>query len=251
MTDSPAPRSLGGAVRRGVAWSTASFAITKALAAVSLLVLARLLTPNEFGVVAAMTVLTAVIEVFADLGMRAAVIYEQGEGHDRRVDVAFTINLALFTTLTVVAFLAAPVMASFFRASGYVGLFRLVSLDIIFTGLGQIHDGLLLRDLRFNRRIVALVVNAVVQASVSIILAFLGFGAAALVWGVITGTAASTVALWLITGYRPHLRFDRAIAATMLPYGIAASALSFISQITGQVDPIAVGRILGERALGL
>lgn len=247
-----APRpSLQGSVRSGIAWSIFTFLVTKGLATVSLLVLTRLLAPSQFGVVAAVAAVLSLIELTTDLGMGQAIIYEQEEGHSERVDVAFTINIALTTLLTLLALAAAPLIAGFFHASGHVGLFRLAMLDIFLTGLGGVHDGLLLRDLGFRTRIITQVVNSVVRAGLGITLALLGFGAASLVWGMLAGTAAWAASLWICTDFRPTLRFDREIARSIVPYGVGASMLSLLAQITTQVDVAVVGRVLGQRALGL
>jgi lipopolysaccharide exporter len=243
--------SLGRSVKTGIAWSIFTFAITKGLALVSLLVLTRLLAPSQFGLVAAVTAVLSLIELTTDLGMGQAIIYEQEQGTGERVDVAFTINIALTTVLTIAAFLAAPLIASFFHASHHVGLFRLASLDIFFTGLGGVHDGLLLRDLRFSTRIVTQVAGAIVRAGVGVLLAVLGFGAASLVWGMLAGTAAWAAALWWSTGFRPTLRYHRAIAGSIVPYGIGASMLQLLAQVTTSIDVAVVGRVLGQRALGL
>ncbi len=242
---------LGRSIKSGIAWSIFTFFVTKGLAMVSLLVLTRLLAPSQFGVVAAVTAVLSLIELTTDLGMGQAVIYEQEEGHSERVDVAFTINIALTTLLTLAALAAAPLIASFFHASGHVGLFRLAALDIFLTGLGGVHDGLLLRDLGFRTRIITQVVNSLARAGVGVTLALLGFGASALVWGMLAGTGAWAVSLWIYTDFRPTLRFDREIAKSILPYGIGASLLSLLAQVTTQIDVAVVGRVLGQRALGL
>jgi PST family polysaccharide transporter len=243
--------SLGPSVGSGVAWSVFTFAITKGLALLSLLVLTRLLAPSQFGLVAAVTVVLSLIELTTDLGMGQAIIYEQEKGTTERVDVAFTINIAFTGIMTVITALAAPLIASFFHASEHVELFRLASLDIFLTGLGGVHDGLLLRDLRFRTRIVTEVAGAIARASVGVLLALLGFGAASLVWGMLAGTAAWAAALWWKTGFRPTLRYHRAIAGAIVPYGIGASLLQLFAQITTTIDVLVVGRVLGERALGL
>jgi O-antigen/teichoic acid export membrane protein len=243
--------SLGRSVKSGIAWSIFTFLVTKGLAMATLLVLTRLLAPSQFGIVAAVAAVLSLIELTTDLGMGQVVIYEQEEGHSKRVDVAFTINIALTTLLTLAAVAAAPLIASFFHASGHVGLFRLAALDIFLTGLGGVHDGLLLRDLGFRTRIVTQVVNSLARACVGVTLALLGFGASALVWGMLAGTGAWAVSLWVCTDFRPTLHFDRKIARSILPYGIGASMLSLLSQVTTQVDVAVVGRVLGPRALGL
>ncbi len=243
--------ALTHSVKRGVAWSTLTFGLAKGISFLAVLVLARVLAPSQFGVVAAVVVMLSLIELTSDLGMQATVIYEQEGGAGERVQTAFTLNMAVALVLTVIGVLAAPYVAGFFHASRHAALFRLASLDVLLTGLGSIHDGLLLRDLRFSTRIFTETVNAIVRAALSVTLALLGFGAASLVWGMLAGTLAWTVTQWSVTRFRPRWRFDRRIAASMLSYGIGASMLSILAQIYSQVDPTAVGRVLGRRALGL
>ena len=243
--------SLRRSVKAGIAWSTLSFGITKGLAFVSLLVLARVLAPSQFGLVAAVTVVLSMIELTSDLGMAATVIYEQEQGTGERVQVAFTVNMMLVVALAAVGVLLAPLLAGFFHASHHVGLFRLAMVDVLLTGLGVIHDGLLLRDLRFSARIVTQVISGVVRAGAGVTLALLGFGAASLVWGLLLGTAAWVIVLWWVTGFRPVLRFDRKVAGSMIGYGVGASMFSFVDQLVAQIDTAVVGRVLGRRALGL
>ncbi len=243
--------SLRRSVKAGIAWSTLSFGITKGLAFISLLVLTRVLAPSQFGLVAAVTVVLSLIELTSDLGMAATVIYEQEQGAGERIQVAFTVNMMLVVALAAVGVLLAPVIAGFFHASHHVGLFRLAMADVLLTGLGVIHDGLLLRDLRFSARIVTQVVSGVVRAGAGVTLALLGFGAASLVWGLLLGTAAWVIVLWGVTRFRPTLRFDRRIARSMIGYGVGASMFSFLDQTVTQIDTAVVGRVLGRRSLGL
>jgi lipopolysaccharide exporter len=247
----PSRSPLGASVKRGVAWSTLSFGLSKGLSFLAVLVLARLLAPSQFGLVAAVLVVLSLIELTADLGMKATVIYEQESGASDRVETAFTLNMIVATTMTWVGVLIAPVVADFFHVPEHAGLFRLAMFDVFLTGLGTTHDGLLLRDLRFNTRIVTDVLNAAVRAVVGVTLALSGFGAASLVWGFLAGTAAWTIAQWSLTPFRPRLRLDRRIAASMMHYAAGASMLTVLDQLYGQVGPTAVGRVLGARALGL
>ena len=244
--------SLSRSVKSGIVWSTLTFGLTKGATFLSLLVLARILSPSEFGVVAGVSVVLSFVELTADVGMKANVIYEQsGEYAGERLDNAFTLTLLVTTLLTVVAVLLAPLLASFFHASNHTGLFQLAGLDILVTGLGSIQDGLVLRDMRFRARIVTEVLGAVVRAGLGVGLALAGFGAASMVWGFIAGSAVTTASLWIVTGYVPRLRLRAAIVKSMIGYGAGASMLSVITQITGQVDVLAIGRVLGQRALGL
>jgi lipopolysaccharide exporter len=242
---------VGSAVRRGIVWSVASLALSKLLGLVSVLVLARLLAPDEFGTLGAVVTFLAFMQLGSDLGMQAAVVYEQEEGVTRRVHVAFTVNAVLAVALTVLGVALAGPVASFFGAPDAEWLFRLGMLNLLIASLANVHDGLLLRDMAFSRRIVPQVGQAVAQAVVSIGLAVAGAGAAALVAGLLAGTVAWVALQWRITGYRPQVIFDKAIARTMIGYGGAAAFLEVMAVVSARADTIVVGHVLGTVALGV
>lgn len=241
----------GGRTRGGIIWSNATFVLARAVGFLSLLVLARLLAPSEFGVVAAITLYIFVVELISDVGMRATVIYEQEEAFTRRVDTAFTINVGLALLLTVAGVLLAPLVAGFFRFEGETDLFRLAALNPLLKGFGNIHDALLMRGMNFRRRAIPELVQAVGRTAASVTLAFAGLGAAALVYGLLIGTLLWAAAHWLLSPYRPRPNLDRGIARSMVGYGTAASLVDIIAAIASRVDLAVVGRVLGDRALGL
>jgi lipopolysaccharide exporter len=241
----------GTRTRKGILWSTAEFVGGRALTFIAVLILARLLTPADFGVVAATTVYIAAIEVISDVGMKATVIYEQERGISERVQTAFTLNLAVAAFLALLGVALAPVVAGFFNLEEHAELFRLASLNLLLTGLGNIHDSLLLRELDFRRRIVPELARAIVRGFISIGLAVAGFGAAALVFGLLAGTAAWTTVQWILTPLRPTLSLDLRVVRSMAGYGTGAAVLQIAGALGGIVPVAAIGRALGEQALGL
>ena len=146
--------SWGRSLRGGIAWSTVTFVAAKVLTFVSMLVLARLLVPSEFGAVAAVATFLTLVELGSDLGMKATVVYEQERGFTDRIQTAFTLNIVIVVIFTGIGELLAPAVASFFHIPGQTYLFRLGMLSLLLTGLGNMHDGVLLRELAFNRRII-------------------------------------------------------------------------------------------------
>jgi lipopolysaccharide exporter len=241
----------GRATRRGIFWSAASFAGARTLTFISVVVLARLLAPADFGVVAAIALFIAMLEVVSDVGMKATVVYEQEQGVTERVQTAFTVNLAVAAVLCGAAVLLAPLVAGFFRMAEHTDLFRLASLNLLLTGLGNVHDSLLMRDLAFRRRMIPDLARGVAYGCTSIALAVAGFGTFALVAGLLVGTATWTTLQWLLTPFRPRLSFDGAIARSMVNYGSGAFGLAVIGAVAGMVPLSLIGRILGEHALGL
>jgi O-antigen/teichoic acid export membrane protein/peptidoglycan/xylan/chitin deacetylase (PgdA/CDA1 family) len=247
----PAGVGWGGMVRHGIVWSVAAFGASKALSLISILVLARLLTPNQFGVVAAVAAYIALIELGSDLGMKPAIVFEQERGITARVHTAFTLNLMTAAALTGLGVLLAPAVAGFFGVPGEAGLFRLGALNLLFTGLGNIHDGLLLRDMSLARRIRPQIARDLVRVAVSVALALAGLGAAALIVGFLAGTATWTVWQWLLTPLRPRLNYDSAIARSMIAYGAPAALLQILATINSRLDVVLIGHLLDSRALGI
>ena len=238
-------------VRKGVLWSAGAFFAGRGLTFIATLILARLLAPDEFGVVAAIIVFLGLIELGSDVGMNATVVYEQESGVTPRVQTAFTLNLLAAAALTAVGVAAAPLAAALFNMESHTDLFRLSALNLLGIGLGNIHDGLLMRELDFRRRAIPGIVRAFVRGVVSIVLAVVGLGAGALVGGMLAGTAVWTVTLWILSPLRPTFRLDLGIARSMAGYGAGAAVLEVVAVLASRADAVVVGRVLGERALGL
>jgi lipopolysaccharide exporter len=238
-------------MKRGILWSTIAFVAGRAVTFGSTLVLVRLLAPAAFGLVAAVVIYLSLVEVASDLGMKASVVYEQEHGITDRVQTAFSLNLVLAAGLSLAAFILAPQFADLFRVGADADLFRLGALNPLLSGLANIHDSLLLRDLAFRRRTLAQVARAVVRGGVGVGLALAGLGATALVIGFLAGSLVWVIALWLLVPLRPRLVFDRAIARSMAGYGAAAAALEVLAVIGGRVDSFVVAHSLDVAALGL
>jgi lipopolysaccharide exporter len=243
--------SWGRTTSRAIAWSTVAFVLGRGLSFISVLVLVRILSPADFGVLAAVLVVISLLELAGDLGMKATVVYEQEHGVTDRVRTAFSMNIALAIALSGAGVLLAPAVADFFHQGSHAGLFRLAALNPLITGLGNVHDGVLLRDLRLRERVGPQFQRSLVRAVVSIALAAAGMGPASLVIGFLAGTAAWTASLWRIIPLRPSLKLDPAAARGMLAYGGAASALEVLAVISSRADSVVIGRILGSGALGL
>lgn len=241
----------GRRTRGGLTWAIVAFAGGRLFTFVAVAILARVLVPAEFGVVAATLVYLAVLELASDLGMKATVVFEQEEGHSDRLDTAFTANLIIAVLLTVIGVLCAPAVADFFRIEGYDAVFRLAALSLVFTAIGNIHDSVLLRDLDFRRRTVPLISRAIVRGLVSIVLALSGLGAISLVWGMIAGAVVFSALQWRITRFRPRFTIDRTILRSMAGYGSAQALLGVVAVVGTRTDAAVVGRVLGERSLGL
>jgi PST family polysaccharide transporter len=245
----PQPRLTGAAVRSFL-WAMLSFGSNKAVVFVTTLVLARLLAPADFGLVAGGLAVLAYLEVVLDLGVGQALVYERETGITRRVQTAFTVNVAVAAVLTALAVASAPAIAAFLRTPDAADLYRVLSLSLLVRGLGQVQTAVLQRDLDFRRRTAVDIARAVVRAGLSIPMAFAGLGAWALVWGVVGGELTSSIVAWRLTRFRPSLALDRAALRPLLGFGVTILTTRLVAEVSGNADYLIVGRRLGPTELG-
>lgn len=246
----PPPTWLTGAAVRSFVWALLSFGSNKAVVFVTTLVLARVLVPADFGLVAGGLAVLAYLEVALDLGVGSTLVYEQESGITRRVRTAFTVNLAVAVALTVLAVASAPAVAAFLRSPDASGLFRVLSLALLCRGLGQVQIAVLRRDLDFRKRTIVDVARAVVRAGLSIPMALSGLGAWALVWGVIGGELTGSLLAWRLAGFRPSLTLDRAALRPLLGFGVTVLVARLVAEVSANADYLIVGRRLGPTELG-
>ncbi|HUF17800.1 MAG TPA: lipopolysaccharide biosynthesis protein [Thermoanaerobaculia bacterium] len=235
---------------RAAMWAFATTAGTRVITLASLVILARLLAPADFGLLAFALVYITYAETIGDLGTAVALIYWP----DRREDAAqltFLMNIAagIFWFLLTIAI--APFVADFFENPQAAPIVRALAFAFLIKFAGNTHDALAQKDLRFRARAVPELGLTVIKALIAIALALRGFGAWSLVWGHLLGLLAWTVLQWSIVSWRPSLRLPRDLVLPMFRYGRGIVAVNVIAAVVHHADLLVVGRMLGARALGL
>lgn len=242
--------SLARQATRGALWALLTTMATRLISLASLAVLARLLAPVDFGLVAFALVFIAYVETIGDLGTGPALIYWPGE-RSEAARVTFWTSLAMgLLWLGVAQLLAAPV-ARFFHNPAAEPILRALAWTFPLAALGNAHDALCRKDLRFRARLVPEAVGGLVRATVAITLALAGQGVWSLVWGQLLGTAARTASLWLVVPWRPGTTFSVRLLAPLLRYGRGIVAVNVIGAVLHHFDLLVVGRRLGAEQLGL
>jgi lipopolysaccharide exporter len=246
----PEGKPLGQRAVRSAAITALSFGGSKLLVFISTVVLARLLSPADFGIVAAASAVVLYFDVVLDLGVGASLIYEQKRGTSDQAHTAFTLNLLTTGALTGIGLLATPALAAFFSLQSEEDVFRALFAYLFIRGLGQIQNSMLQRDMRFGRRAAFEIARGVVRAGVSIGMAVAGFGVWSLVAGLLAGEAVGTVMLWILAGYRPRLVIHRGFAKAIMAFGLAFIALKILDAIALDSDYLIIGHALGPTKLG-
>ncbi|HUR82783.1 MAG TPA: lipopolysaccharide biosynthesis protein [Thermoanaerobaculia bacterium] len=242
--------STGRVTARAAVWAFVATAGAKFITLVGLALLARLLAPREFGMLAFAMVYITYAETIGDLGSGMALVYWP----DRREDAAlvtFWVNALAGAGWCVATFILAPWVADFFNAPNGAPIVRALGFSFIIRYLGNAHDALSQKDMRFRARLLPEFGLAAIKAVVSLVLAWMGFGAWSLVWGHLAGVAASTIFLWAIVPWRPSFRLPMDLVKPMLGYGRGIIIVNVLAAVTHHADLAVVGRLLGTTALGL
>lgn len=242
---------LAKAAAGGVAWVGLSYLITRVVLLISTVVLARALSPDDFGVYAIALAFITYAEVVNDLGVAQALVLLPSD--KSRNDAALVVCLLVSSLLIGIAMPTAPFVARFFGHPEVGSILRALSLSLFLRAIGQVPDALLLKDLRFRERFRANAWRAVVQGLVWIVLAIAGVGVWALVYGYLAGYLVNSWILWTLVKYRPNPFFWRITRSTVQPLLSFAAPLvgnMLLLSLVNDIDYLIVGRRLGTTALG-
>lgn len=242
--------NLGTTAARAVVWNYISFASGKVLVLVTMAVLARLLTPADFGIVGYTTLVIAYLGVLMDLGFGAALIQRRHHVAEA-AETVYAVNLILGGVLTAATALGAPLVADFFREPLVTPLLRVLSFTFILEALGSVPLVLLKRDLAFRRKLIPDIGRSIIKGAVSIGAATAGFGVWALVWGQLAGVMASVILAWWVVDHRPRPRLHRGELRSLSRFGAPLIITDIQYAIWANLDYVVVGRLLGDSALGI
>lgn len=217
---------------------------------ISTVVLARLLTPADFGLVAMVTAVTGLGQAFADLGLSEATIQHKELNHEQ-VSVLFWINVAIGLGLMLIAVGLAPVLAWFYKEPQLKDITFLVSFTFLIGGLRVQHDALLKRQMRFLSIAIRDVASCALAVPVAITMAWRGYGYWALVALPLTLNFSVMVLSWLMVRWKPGLPRRDANVRSMITFGGNVAASYVIGNVSRNADNVLIGRYLGAGPLGL
>jgi O-antigen/teichoic acid export membrane protein len=239
----------GRSVRGGV-FTLTSQGAQFIIQSLSTIVLARLLTPAAFGMVAMVTAVTGLGSAFADLGLSEATIQRKEISQDQ-ISTLFWINVAIGLGLTVVTMAMAPVFVWFYKQPELKDITLVMSLTFLISGLRVQHDALLKRQMRFLALAIRDIASMSVAVPVAIILAWRGFGYWALVAQPLILNATQVTLTWVMVRWMPGLPRRNAEIGGMVAFGGNVAASYLISNINRNVDNVLVGWYWGAGPLGL
>ncbi len=217
---------------------------------VSTIVLAHLLVPADFGLVAMVTAITGLGQAFSDLGLSEATIQHPEITHDQVTNL-FWVNVGIGVLLAAVTAAMAPFLAAFYHEPRLIGITLVVSLTFVFSGLRVQHGALLQRNMRYFAMAVRDVTSYLVAVPFAIILAMRGAGYWAIVALPLTLNGTGMLLSWAMVRWLPGLPRRGASVRPLITFGGNVAASFLTMTVTRSTDSVFIGWYWGAAPLGL
>lgn len=244
--------SLRAKAVQGTKWSAVSQGVGVTLNVLQMVVLARLLSPEDFGLVAMASVVVGFARAFQDMGISNAIIHRQDTTAEQ-LSSLYWLNVVAGLTALLVLWGTTPLVASFYNEPRLVGLLSWLALSVLLSSFGQQYAVLLQKNLQFRALALAQTFAAAASTGVAVAAALLGKGAYSLVYGQLTQASVMSLLLFWIGGseWRPRLQFSREHLRGYLSFGIYQMGERCTNYYATSVDNLLIGKFLGPEALGI
>lgn len=244
-----AKQSLKDKTIKGTFWSAADTFLGHGVTFLVGIVLARLLTPAEYGLIGIVTIFTTILLGFVDSGFSNSLIRKKDVVNDD-YNTMFITNLAMSVLMFVLLYVCAPLIARFFQHPELVGLIRVMGLLLIIQALSIVQSTILTKRIDFKTKTKASVISATASGVIGIAMAFADFGVWSLVGQQLSRQFIYTLCLWLFNRWCPRFRFNMSSFCYMWGFGWKLLLSGFLDRVWAQLYQIVVGKFYSPATLG-
>lgn len=235
---------------KSVKWTALSEVASRAIQPLVMLILARLLTPEDFGVVGVAMIAIGLAQIFQDFGLGKTLIQRETEV-EKSANIVFWTNLVLSLFIYLLLFISAPMLSRFFHDERVIDVLRILCLQIVLISLITVHQALFQRSFQFKQLFFIRLFSSAVPGFVSIPLALYGYGVWSLVFGALAGAIAQVLLYWKISHWRPNLSYDFQLAKQLYGFSSWVVLEAFLGWLILWGDSIVLGHFLGVKELGV
>ncbi|MDH7482325.1 MAG: MOP flippase family protein [Armatimonadota bacterium] len=235
---------------RGIGWSVAGQAGNQVLAALTMIVLARLLSPREFGLLAMVVVITSFANIFAEMGLGSALVQKQ-DIRQEHLSSVFWLNVIAGLILTSAFIICSPLISNFYGEQILRPLTLLISANFAIGSLSIVQRTNFVKTLDFRRLFVADITAVVVSSVVAITMAYAGAGVWSLAAQSVVLTSVTAAMLWLMSAWRPSLIFRWNAIRDLLGFGANLLGTDVLNYWVRNIDYLLIGRFIGSNPLGI
>lgn len=243
-------KSYGDTARKGAAWSVVRQGGHELIAVPMSMVMARLLSPEEFGVAVAASFFVLLAARLTQLGFNAALVRIK-DLREEHVSSVLLVNLAVGTVSYAVLFVAAPAIGRFFNSPDSGSLVRIAALTFLITPLGSVSGAMIARSMAFRKAAVVDWTDSLVGAIVTIGMALAGWSYWSIPWGQVVAAVVRVVVQARLAGVVPSFRWSRSAISELLSYGLGVHSKRLLEYASANLDNLVVGKMMDLASLGL
>ncbi len=234
----------------GLTWSGLSQGVRQASQFVITAILARLLSPDDFGLLGMATVFTGFVSIFSELGVSGALVQKQ-DTDERHYSSAFWLNVVAGITLMGLFMMASPFIADFYGKEKLQPILVALSLNFFLSAFTIIQQAILSKQMDFKSLAICEVTAVVGAGIIGIFFAFRGAGVWSLVYQALTFSAINSIALWSFSPWRPKFIFSFGAIKDIFSFSANMTAFQVVNYFARNVDYLLIGKFLGTHSLGL
>ncbi|MEH6383034.1 MAG: MOP flippase family protein [Colwellia sp.] len=236
----------------GAKWTLLSTGVRTTLQLIQLLILARFLSAEDFGVVAIVMVVIGFSQLFMDMGISNAIIHKQNIT-DKQLSSLYWLNILSGLVMSLIVFMSSSFVASFYNEDAIKPLIQLLSLSFFISAIGNQYRILLIKGMNFNTLSKVEVITAIVSFICTVTFAVQGLGAYSLVFGALVNVSISNSLFFMIgiRTHKPKLEYHHEEIKYFLKFGLYQMGQNSIVYFNNQFDIILIGKLLGAEVLGI
>jgi len=234
---------------RGVGWSATSQVARLLMQILISAILARLLAPSDFGLIAMVTVFSNFVAVFSGFGLASAIVQER-EISDEALSSTFWISVGLGALLTIALAASAPLIAAFYSEPRLTPLVVFISTAFFIASFGNVQSALLQKSMNFKALAIIGICALAISGPISIFLAFSGYGVWSLAWNTVLSTFITVILTWIYSRWVPHFLLGLQRVKGLMGFGANLTGYSFVDYFARNLDNLLIGRFLGPANLG-
>ncbi len=241
--------SLKQKAAKGIAWSFVQRWGSQVISFSVFLLLARLLGPEDFGLIAMSGVFIAFMRVFLDQGFASAIVQRQ-DLEPEHLDTAFWISIGISLVLMALTWATAGLVAHLYHEPELTWVIRLLSINFVFKALNSVQNAILTRQMAFRPLAVRALIGITAGGAVGVAMALMGFGVWSLVGYQLANGIVEVPVLWMVSDWRPGLRLSKPHFRELFNFGIHVVGMNGLIFLSNYSDNLLVGYYLGPTALG-
>ncbi len=233
----------------GIGWSGISQVIRLLFQLGITAILARLITPNDFGLLAMVVIFTNFARIFCDFGLSAALI-QRKRLTEEHLSSIFWINVLTGLILAVILAALAPAIAHFYNESRLISIVVVLASTFLISSFGIVQTALFTRELKFRLLVIVEILGVAISGTAAVVLAFSGLGVWSLVWQQVVSSFVIVILLWAFSSWKPKFLFRWQRAKELLGFGLNLTGFSFVNYFSRNLDNLLIAKFLGASPLG-